>query len=328
MKMSAEAGARVLFGAALVAVALGAGAWYWFGAWQHNTYEIRTRESVSGLIAGAPVEFHGVEVGKIREVRLADPRSVSILVDLRKGTPVTPATRATITGRGLATRGFTGYVYISLDDLDAPAAAPLTVADGGYPQIAVSPSQSVSLDTSINQLNANVQTVTALLTSVLDPATVRSLQESLAGLNLMTKTLAANNGKLAAMIANAERASAQLPPLLQASQATLNTLQTQVVPQAQGTLLKMDKLTTDVNDRLGVILLRSEQASAQIGPLLEASNATVRSLQFQVLPEAERTLMRLDRLSGSLDETTSRIRRNPSLLLRGTAALPGPGETP
>ena len=71
MKMSAEAGARVLFGAALVAVALAAGAWNWFGAWQHNTYEIRTRESVSGLIAGAPVEFHGVEVGKIREVRIS-----------------------------------------------------------------------------------------------------------------------------------------------------------------------------------------------------------------------------------------------------------------
>jgi hypothetical protein len=34
----------------------------------------------------------------------------------------------------------------------------------------------------------------------------------------------------------------------------------------------------------------------------------------------------MDQLSASLGETAGRVRRNPSLLLRSTAAVPGPGE--
>lgn len=329
MASSAESKARWLFAAVLAAAAAGAAAWYFSAAWRLATYEIRTREAVSGLIAGAPVEFHGVEVGKVREVRLADPRSVSILVDLRKDTPVTAATRATITGRGLATRGFTGYVYISLEDLETPGPAPAAVAGGDYPQIATAPGRFVSIDTAVQQMNENVQAVSALLRTAFDPQTIQSLHHTLASLDQLTRTMAAQNGKIETLIANAERASAQLPPLLASSQETVRTLQTQVVPQAQATLLRMNDLTTTVNDRLAAILLHSEQASAYFTPLLQSSNEAVHSLQNEVLPEAQRALVRLDRLSNSLDETAMRIKRNPALLLRGSAPpAPGPGETP
>lgn len=328
MKMSAEAAARLLFVAVLLAVVAGGGLWALSGPWRLATYEIRTREPVSGLIAGAPVEFHGVEVGKVREVRLADPRSVSILVDLRKDAPVTAATRATITGRGLATRGFTGYVYISLEDLDTPAPAPAAIAGAAYPQIATAPGRFVSIDTAVQQMNENVQAVSALLRQTFDAQAIRALHQSLASLDQLTRTMAQQNGRIEKLLANAERASAQLPPLLASSQDTVRMLQTQVLPQAQTTLVRLNDFTTTVNDRLAAVLLNSEQASAHLVPLLENSNAAVRSLQSQVLPEAERALVRLDRLSGALDDTTARIRRDPSLLLRGAAAVPGPGETP
>jgi phospholipid/cholesterol/gamma-HCH transport system substrate-binding protein len=80
-------------------------------------FEIRTREPVSGLIADAPVEFHGVEVGKVKRVQLIDPHTVSIVLTVRQDAPITRATIATITSRGLAARGFTGYVYVALDDV-------------------------------------------------------------------------------------------------------------------------------------------------------------------------------------------------------------------
>ena len=324
---TAEAKARMLFAITLAALCAGALAWYLLAARQHTTYEIRTGESVSGLIAGAPVEFHGVEVGRIREVQLTDPRSVRILADIRRGTPVTAATRATITGRGLASRGFTGYVYVSLDDTGAPG-APLAAGEGApYPRIATAPAQTESLDTSIKQMNANVQAVTALLQSALDAQTIRSLQRSLANLDQVTGTLAANNAKMETLIANAERASAQLAPLLRTSQATVGAMHDQVLPQAQGTLQRLDALSSTMNDKLGVILARSEQASTRFVPLLEASHDAVRSLQLKVLPDAQRSLARLDQLSTTLDETAGRIRRNPSLLLRGSVpGEPGPGE--
>jgi hypothetical protein len=71
----------------------------------------------SGLTVDAPIEFHGVDVGKVKNIRLVSPRSVSIVLSVDKSAPLTSATVATITSRGLATRGCTGYVYISLDDV-------------------------------------------------------------------------------------------------------------------------------------------------------------------------------------------------------------------
>ena len=53
----------------------------------------------------------------------------------------------------------------------------------------------------------------------------------------------------------------------------------------------------------------------------------MRALQNQILPQAQRTLVRLDQLTTSLDDTAAQIKRNPSVLVRGGAALPpGPGE--
>src|SRR3954468_10465932 len=115
MVSTVERRAWIVFAGILIAVA-GAG-WAFFGAGLGDlTYEVRTGEQVSGLLPGAPVEFHGVEVGRVRDVRLLDPRTVQVLLQVRHDAPVTTATVATITGRGLASRGFTGYVYVSLED--------------------------------------------------------------------------------------------------------------------------------------------------------------------------------------------------------------------
>ena len=310
MTASAEAKARILFALFLLALAGAGVAWWLWAASTRATYEIRSSEPVSGLIAGAPVEFHGVEVGTVDRVELAGPRAVRILVSLRKDAPVTSATVATITGRGLAARGFTGYVYVNLEEGAGGGHALRAAAGQPYPVIAAAPTQLVSIDTAVHKMNQDVASVAALLRTTLDPQTVASLKQSLAGLEQVTRSLAANSARFEAVLANAERASAQVQPLLQASQATVRTLQTQLLPQA------------------GAVLQNAERASARVEPLLMASQDAVWSLQFQVLPEAERAMTRVDRLSSSLDATVVRIRRDPSVLLRGSAAAPGPGETP
>jgi phospholipid/cholesterol/gamma-HCH transport system substrate-binding protein len=327
MNASAEAKARWLFTGCLLLAVAAAGAWWLFGSWGYSTYELRSRDAVSGLIPGAPVEFHGVEVGQVRTVQLLEPRLVRVLIAVRREVPVSTATVATITGRGLATRGFTGYVYVSLEDGDT-AARPLAAPDGSpYPLLASAPGRQVNLDTSISELNQSVQSVNALLQGTLDPRTVASLQHSLSNLEQVTRTLSANNEKLAAIITNTEHASQQVRPLLQASGDAARTLQAQVLPQAHATLRRLDALSVEMDAHVGTILRNTEQASTRIEPLLEAGNEAVRSLQTQILPQAQRTLVRLDHLSTAMDEAATRVRRNPALVLRGSRpAEPGPGE--
>jgi phospholipid/cholesterol/gamma-HCH transport system substrate-binding protein len=274
MKTSVETRARVAFAVVVLLAAVAGSAWYLFASSAYATFQIRTQDPVSGLIVDAPVEFHGVEVGKVKKIELTDARSVSVLLSVRKDAPVTTATVATITARGLAMRGFTGYVYVSLEDVGTDARALTVQAGNAFPVIPTAPSRFINLDTAMSDLNRNVQLITDTMQSVLDQKTIASLKESVDSLHRVTQTLAANNEKLGTTIANAER------------------------------------------------------ASRQAEPLLRASNDTIKALQTQVLPEAYRTLAKLEQLSASLNDLTTQIKRDPSVLIRGgSRPPPGPGET-
>jgi len=251
MKPSIENRARWAFAVFLLLSAVAGIAWYFAVSGQYAIYQIRTRDSVSGLLVDAPVEFHGVEVGKVKHIELTGPDSVSILLNITKGTPVTSATIATITARGLATRGFMGYVYISLDNAGTEA-QPITVLPGSpFPLIRTAPSRSVNMDTAISQVNENVQFMTELMRATLDKKTLASLKQSIDNLQQVTQTLAANNQKLRSIIMNTEHASSQFKPLLESSNDTVRALQTQLLPEAYKALANMDNLSRSLGNVAG-----------------------------------------------------------------------------
>ncbi|WER49166.1 MlaD family protein [Cupriavidus sp. WKF15] len=272
MKPGIDMKAKLLFAACLLVATIAAATWYLLSSSRYATYHVYTREPVSGLMADAPVEFHGIEVGKVDSVKLVNAQTVDILVSLDKTAPVTAATVATITSRGLATRGFTGYVFIALENVGADSGQAVARPGDRYPAIPAAPSKVVTLDTAISQVNDNFQAVTALLTSILDERTIASLKQSADSLQKITQAMAEDTRKLDAIVANTER------------------------------------------------------ASHRIGPLMESTQQTVLTLQGQVLPESYRVLADLDNLSNSLTAVTNRINRDPSILIRGTAPSPGPGE--
>jgi phospholipid/cholesterol/gamma-HCH transport system substrate-binding protein len=151
---------------------------------------------------------------------------------------------ATINARGLAARGFTGYVYVSLEDAGTDFSRLVAKPGEQYAVIPMAPPNSVSLDVAISRMNDNVQFITGRIHDVLDDRTVGSLKQSVQSLQQITKTLADNNAKLNALIVNGERASYQLQPLLQSSNDTLKALQTQILPETHKTLASLDNLST------------------------------------------------------------------------------------
>lgn len=90
-----------------------------------DTYRVLFVESVSGLSAGSQVEYQGVVIGRVRDIRLTKdiPPKVSVVVDLEPGTPVRRDTRAALLGSIV-----TGIQYIELQG-GSEAAGPL--APGG-----------------------------------------------------------------------------------------------------------------------------------------------------------------------------------------------------
>jgi phospholipid/cholesterol/gamma-HCH transport system substrate-binding protein len=303
VKIDTNTMARLMFVTVLlISIVIGA-VWYLHSVGRYATYQVDTQDPVSGLAIDAPIEFHGVEVGKVKHIRLVNPRSVAIVLSIEGSAPVTSATVATITSRGLATRGYTGYVYISLDD-DGIDSRPLTARPGApYPIIRSAPSKIMTLDTTIYQVSENVQVITDLLQSLLNKKTITALQGSVDGLQQLTKVLAKNAEKLNSIVANTERASHRFEPLLKSADETLRQLQTEILPEAH-------------------------QALSNLEPLLQSSHDTVSALQMQILPEAHKALTDLDNLSTTFTAVATKINRDPSILIRGaTPPPPGPGES-
>jgi phospholipid/cholesterol/gamma-HCH transport system substrate-binding protein len=176
VKLAPERKAQLLFAVILAAGLLAALLWYVREASGFTTYQISTGDPVSGLIVDSPIEFHGVDVGKVKRIELTGPRSVRILLSIRDDAPVSSATVATVTSRGLATRGFTGYVYVALEDVNDDR-RPIAAAEGAeYPVIPTAPSKMMNLDMAIDEVNRNVDRLARLMETQVLPQMQRTLK--------------------------------------------------------------------------------------------------------------------------------------------------------
>jgi phospholipid/cholesterol/gamma-HCH transport system substrate-binding protein len=321
-QLSAEGRARWLFAAVLLCGGLAAAAWYRIDAAAYASYEIRTHDTVSGLAVDAPVEFHGVEVGKVAAVELAGPASVRVLLRVRKDAPVSAATVATITSRGLASRGFTGYVYVALDD-DGRMPVPLAALPGRrYPQLRTAASHSLNLDTAIADVSANVQVLSRLMQRTLDERSITSLHDTIENLQQVTHGLAGNGRRLESIAVNLQRAGERLGPLLDSADRSAATLQARVLPQASRAFVAVDGASVAWH-------MTAERTRGRLQTLLAAGNDSAAALQQQLLPQAYDTLADLQRLTTTLGGLAQRLQRDPSLLVRASSPPPAaPGEAP
>jgi phospholipid/cholesterol/gamma-HCH transport system substrate-binding protein len=298
MATSVQWKARLLFAALLCAGAIAGVGWYLWSSSRYTTYQIVTHEPVHGLIVDSPVELHGVEIGKVTRIQLIDDNTVRIRLSAAEDAPVSKATVATITARGLAARGFAGYVYIALENTGTDS-GPLSTAPGqAYPVISSAPSRIDTIDTTAAIAVAQVEQITKLAQSAINETTVTTLKRLTSSLQQITQWLA-------------------------------SVLDEKTMASLKHTLASLQEITATLaanSKRLDSLVANSERDSREIQPLLTVSNAMIRELNTQVLPQVYRAMGNLENLARVFDGLATRLASNPSVLLRGTATPPGPGE--
>lgn len=298
-------GAFVLvLGAVLIAGAL------WLasgGAFQkkYDLYLAIEEESVAGLNLNAPVKFNGVDIGKVREIRIdADnPERVKLLFAIERGTPIKDDTVAI-----LKTQGLTGIAYVELSG-GTRDAAPLSAKPGSdYPVIQTRPSLSARLENVLTSVLAKLDSTSKNINAILSEENQASLKNALADIATVAHTIAARKETLDAGMANAARtfensagASARLGPVIDR------------VGRAADAIEKMGNEVATT--------------SAGAGRTVSAVGNDVKRFTSETLPELERLLGELGALSTSLRRLTEQTERNPSGLLFGRQPVPeGPGE--
>lgn len=233
-----------------------------------KTYRVNMQEAVSGLSVDATVEFNGVSVGSVKSISIdkKDPRSVELLLNISKDTPITYGTVAT-----LSTRGLTGITYIALKDKGEDL-RPLARADGQKnPIIKTAPSLLLQLNTGLQDLTDSLKQVSGTFKNLFDDQNLLSIKETLVNMRAITANLAANDKKLNAILENTNNASRKLPALIQSSQQAIQTFESQTLPQTNRIISNFDKmsnnltgLSSELHDNPS-ILIRGKQPRA-LGP--------------------------------------------------------------
>lgn len=110
-------------------------------------YRIRFTESVSGLNPGEAVKFHGVDIGRVKEMTInpEDPTKVVVEVSVNKDAPIKTDTKAQ-----LRLKGFTGNLFVELNGGSAKAQSLLAATPQG--QIPEIPSEKSKLTTVLDEL--------------------------------------------------------------------------------------------------------------------------------------------------------------------------------
>ena len=269
-------------------------------------YLIYMTESVSGLSVDAPVRYRGVQVGSVRRIALApgNVEQVQLLVAIDRGTPVMQDTVAE-----LRVQGLTGIAHIELTG-GSQTAPRLEVARPGeeYPVIRSDPSLLVRLDASVTTLLTNLNTSSERVNALLDDNNRAAFKELLANLHVLSRTLAARSATIDAGLANA-------------SKAMENTAR---VTAELSQLVERMRKSADTFDRMSDKVASAGTAASSA---IDGARAEGRQFAGDTLPEVRALLAELRELSGSLRRLGDEIERDPSVLIRGRAALkPGPGE--
>jgi len=281
-----------------------------FGAEGKREYDILFKQSVDGLAKGSAVNFSGVPIGQVKDIKLdaKSPEFVRVRVSVDDKTPILLGTTAAIQG------SFTGPSTVQLDG--AQAGRPLIDCSNsacplGVPLIPAKPGGLGALLSNAPQLLERLTTLTERLTALLSDRNQASIAGILDNTNRLSKALSDRGPEIAATLAEtriaiqkAGIASQQIGELA----ATTNGL-----------------LANDVKPTLGN--LNKAVASAQksmdtLDAAIGDARPGLQNFSKQTIPELGQLIHDLRQMSQSLSSVADKVDRGGAGSIVGSPKLP------
>ncbi len=278
--------------------------WLWFSASNHgsyNTYLTIFNEPINGITANSTIRYNGVEVGKIKSIKLdtKDPRNVFIYINVFKEIAISTDTFAV-----LKIQGITGLSYI---DLQLPKESSnkkiLTPHNSEpYPQIPTHLSLLTSLTEEAQSIAKDVQEISTQIKILLNKKNIDKFSNIINNLDQVTTEVANRSDKIGANIDS--------------------------ITQILDNLKKSSNNIGGAIDGITNMTKSISQTSQNANSLLQSMrNNTLQNINTILLPNLNRTINNMNQSSYQLEQLLNTINQNPSALIRGIApAKPGPGE--
>lgn len=290
----------VLFGAVLIVIVL----WLVRGGPQrtYRSYYAYFGESVSGINEDSVVRYKGINVGRVRNMRLdpENPERVRLVLDIAEGTPIKEDTVAS-----LATQGITGLAFVELGGgtRDSP---PLTPPPGQpYAVIKIKP--SLPLDQAASTLMSNLNEIASSLKDLTDKESRETMRKTMVNLAELTAALKQREKELDKLFSSADR--------------TLENTR-----EATEKLPALFSRVTETTAALENMAQQIGRTGKSVDSLLAGSQQDVQRFTKQTLSEAGLLIAEIRQLTERLQRLAQQVEQNPRSLLFGRRPAPGPGE--
>jgi phospholipid/cholesterol/gamma-HCH transport system substrate-binding protein len=268
---------------------------------QFSDYQIVFNEAVSGLSTGSAVQYNGIKVGDVTQLKLdpQDPRKVLAWIRLGGDTPVRQDTHAK-----LALTGVTGLAVIQLSG-GSPQSPPLEGKDGNLPLIVADPSPLSRILANGEDLVVNINEVVTRVSTLLSPENMDRIGRTLDHLDKATGAIADQRDDIRQLLQQLALASKHANDTLAQTDQLLHNANGLVDNQARATL-----------DNAKNAMASLERSSANIDRLLSDNRAAING-GLQGFSELGPALHELRDAAGSLRSISRRLDDNPAGFLLG-----------
>jgi phospholipid/cholesterol/gamma-HCH transport system substrate-binding protein len=285
----------------LLVIAMAVSFVFWYTDQQdkrtYQRYEIYFPGSVSGLTAGSPVRYLGVDVGRVVRIML-DPqqhKTAQVIVDIDSTAPIDDRTRAS-----LSLQGVTGLLFIDLEQ-DPKAESTGVLAQGQrYPMIR-------SRRSDFDVLLSNLPALTTHLVELANHFNEIFSDENVRGLK--------------ATLENVRVASERLPDTVREAQQLLVEVR-RTTQEVQGTVTELRGLIAEGSPDLEAAFANIRQISDNLAKTTTRLNNFVAEnepgysrFSKQSLPEFEQLLRESRQAVRDFRDLSRSLKQNPSQLI-------------
>jgi phospholipid/cholesterol/gamma-HCH transport system substrate-binding protein len=285
----------------LLVIAMAVSFVFWYTDQQdkrtYQRYEIYFPGSVSGLTAGSPVRYLGVDVGKVVRIKL-DPqqhKTVQVIVDIDSTAPIDDRTRAS-----LSLQGVTGLLFIDLEQ-DPKAESTGVMAQGqNYPMIRSRRSDFDVLLSNLPALTTHLVELADHFNNIFSDDNVHALKETLDNARLASEHLPGTVREVQQLVADVRRTTLEV----------------------QGTVAELHGVITDASPELKTAFANIRQISDNLAKTTTRLNAFVAEnepgfsrFSNQSLPQFEQLLRESRQAVRDFRDLSRSLKQNPSQLI-------------
>jgi len=306
----------VLFGVALM---LGFTYWLLQPAKVDTTrkYIIYFDESVLGLNIDSSVKYRGIDVGKVKRLRInpKNTEQVEVLIEILKTTPIKSSTVAKLTSQGIT--GLS-YINLSLGDNNAP---PLEAKPGEeYPVIKTEPSFFERFEKSLGSVSTKLSKTLSKTEQLLGDHN----QEQV---SLLLRKSASFMDKMEQLLTDETISDLQAGVKnFRSSSAKLDAMMPKIDMFIQNSVEWEDKISGSF-ESIMTSYVGIRAAMDEINRAVASGEFNVKAIAGDIVPTMNNTFLEMQHLMIDLENVLNQYERSPSdILFKKETIKKGPGE--